>query len=193
MTKIVRIDGMEVDIDSLLSISHKCAPGLCKKSECCCAQYDICIDDEELNRLITYMPDAAKLAPELLSGSGYGNVFEETEDNLYEIDTDDNDLCVFAYSDAKNNVLCSLHTVAYQFSLSPHEVKPSSCITWPLAVSEGRPMLLSVSDDAFDFPCNSRKGTKSLDPDIAQIIKAVFGEIFLIKVEAALAKREYVL
>jgi len=192
MNKTLLIDGIEVDIESLHSISHKCIPGECEKSICCCSRYELCIDDNELERLITYMPDAAKLAPELRSESGYSNVYEETDDNLYAIDTDDNDLCVFAYSDTKNTVLCSLHTVALQLSLPPHEVKPRSCITWPLALSEDRLPMLSVSADAFDFPCNRSKRAQSLDPDIAQIIKAVFGQEFLIQVEAAGVKRGYI-
>lgn len=179
------INGIQVDIASLLSISHKCVPGVCSRNMCCCSRYEICIDDRELERITAYIPAASELAHDLRCESGFENIFDETEDDLYSIDTDEDDLCVFAYSGVKNSVLCSLHTVALALELPPGEVKPLSCATWPLAVSYNKPHILSVAEDAFDFPCNTKKTKSLLDYGIAGIIKDVYGEEFFKAVEDA--------
>ena len=52
-----------------------------------------------------------------------------------------------------------------------------------MAVSEDKPLSLSVDSDAFLFPCNKqREGASALDPGIADIIKKLFGSSFLDKV-----------
>jgi hypothetical protein len=181
------INGIRVDIVSLLSISHKCVPGVCSSNMCCCSQYEICIDDRELERITAYIPAASEWAHELRCGSGFENVFDETGDDLYSIDTDEDDLCIFAYPGVKNSVLCSLHTVALDLKLPPVEVKPISCATWPLAVSYNNPHILSVAEDAFDFPCNTKNTKGLLDHGISCIIKDVYGEEFLKAVQDASA------
>ncbi len=179
------INGIQVDMPSLLSISHKCVPGVCSRNMCCCSIYEICIDDRELERITSYIPDASAWAHELRCETGFENIFDETEDGLYSIDTDENDLCVFAYPGVRKSVLCSLHTVALGLNLPPVEVKPVSCATWPLAVSYNNPHMLSVAEDALDFPCNTEKIKGLLDPGISCIIKDVYGEAFLKEVEDA--------
>ncbi len=183
--RIELINGIQVDMASLYSISHKCAPGVCSSDMCCCSRYEICIDDGEMERIISYIPAASEWTDELRSESGFENVFDETEDGLYAIDTDENDLCVFAYSGVKNSILCSLHTAAMGLELPPGEVKPIACATWPLAVSYNRPHILSVAEDAFNFPCNVNNTDSGLDPGIVFIIKDVFGEEFLQAIEEA--------
>jgi hypothetical protein len=185
MNSMLVIEGITVDTAALFSISHNCAPGVCSRDVCCCSRYEICIDNKELARIVGYIPEASKFAYELRCDAGFENIFEETDDNLYLIDSDGNDLCVFAYPDPQSNVLCSLHTVALEMDLSPGEVKPRSCIIWPLAVSESSPVTLSIADDAFGFPCNKKKDAGLLDPGIACIIKDVYGEAFLKEVEDA--------
>jgi len=174
------IDGLEVDMEALYSITHNCKPGTCRKSECCCSRYDICIDKDELPKVLSFMSDASRFSSELKENSEYLNIFDETEDNLMMIDGDDNGLCVFAFPDDNDHILCSLHTVALGHGLLPHEVKPRSCVTWPLAVTDQKPTMLSVSDDALEFPCNSiNSRTDTLDPNISSIIKEIFGIEFL--------------
>jgi hypothetical protein len=147
--------------------------------------YEICVDEGELERITGYIPAASEWAHELRSGSGFENIFDETEDKLYSIDTDVNDLCVFAYAGLKNSVLCSLHTAAIKLKLPPGEVKPVSCTTWPLAESERNPRILSVAEDAFDFPCNTKKAEGLLDNGISCIIKDVYGDDFFKAVQDA--------
>ena len=184
VSRITVIDETEVDIGALYSITYRCTPGVCSKSQCCCAGYEVCIDRHEMSNLIGYMPEASTYASYLRAGAGYENVFEELGPGLFAIDTNDDDICAFSYLNKKDEVLCALHTVALELNLPPHEVKPKSCTTWPLAVSEEKPVRLSISEDAFNFPCNTpRKETESLDPNIAQIIHDIFGEEFLKKVE----------
>ncbi len=176
------IEGIEVDMEALFSITHNCEPGTCIKNECCCSRYDICIEKNELPNVLSFMPDASRFSSELKEDSAYLNIFDETEDNLMMIDADENGLCVFAFPDDNDHILCSLHTVALEHGLLPHEVKPRSCVTWPLAVTDREPTMLSVSDDALEFPCNSvNNQTGILDANISDIIKNMFGADFLNK------------
>ena len=70
-----------------------------------------------------------------------------------------------------------------QRNYKPEEVKPRGCVLWPLALSEDKPLSLSVDSEAFLFPCNKkRKGASTLAPGIADIIKKLFGSAFLNKV-----------
>ena len=184
MKRLPVISNIEVDMESLYSIAHKCTPGTCEKRECCCSRYDICIDKDELQKVMSYIPDASRFSSELKENSAYLNVFDETEDNLMMIDADDNGLCVFAFPDDNDHILCSLHTVALGHGLLPHEVKPRSCVTWPLAITDRKPTMLSVSDDALDFPCNSiNTQTGTLDSNISGIIEDIFGIDFLTEVK----------
>ncbi len=181
---IIIIDDIEVDIASLYSIKHRCVPGKCSKNKCCCSKYDICIDEVEMKRIVGYLPEAVKFVPHLDDGSGFENIFEEEEPGLFIIDAEEDGLCLFAYPDEEEKIFCSLHSTALELQLHPHKVKPRSCITWPLAVTDDAPMQLSIAEDAFSFPCNIRREKSlSLDPDIAQIVKDVFGEQFLMKLE----------
>jgi hypothetical protein len=128
------------------------------------------------------MPDASRFSSELKEDSAYLNIFDETEDSFMMIDADENGLCVFAFPDDNDHILCSLHTVALAHGLLPHEVKPRSCVTWPLAVTDRKPTMLSVSDDALEFPCNSINSQSGiLDTNISSIIKNIFGTDFLSK------------
>jgi hypothetical protein len=131
------------------------------------------------------MPQAAKFSKKLRTKEGFKNIFEQQERTLFSLDTDDKGLCLFAYKNKTNKTLCSLHSVALDSGLQPHKVKPISCTLWPLALSESRPYLLSIDDEAFSFGCNKkRKGSpKKLDPNISDIINALFGPSFLRSIE----------
>ncbi len=149
MNNIIMIDKTEVDIEALYSITYCCTPGICTKSQCCCSKYEICIDRKEMSNLIGFLPEASTYAEYLNDGDGYENVFDEREADLLAIDMNDEDICAFSYLTKKEEILCSLHTAALELNLPPHEVKPKSCTTWPLAVSDTKPVRLSISDDAF--------------------------------------------
>ncbi len=178
---MVKVSGILVDVDALCSIAHSCMPGLCTGKGCCCSEYEIGVSSSEVDRIIGYLPDAAGFAPWLDSDDGFENVFEESAPDQFIIDMSDDGPCIFAYEHGKDALRCSLHSVALHQGLSPHMVKPSSCVMWPLAITEDQPVVLSIADDAFRFPCNrKRRGTgRGLDPVIAGIVTDLYGDAFL--------------
>lgn len=184
---MLHIDDIEIDVESLFSISHCCVPGMCPVDQCCCSKYEIVVEGNEMDRIIGYMPAASKYAVHLGSGCSLDNVFEEGGGGDFVVDTDDNGLCAFAYRGRCNSMLCSLHSVALERGIPYYRTKPTACVLWPLAISEDLPLQLSIADDAFDFPCNTRRKNagKSLDPNIARIIKDVFGIKILKAIEHA--------
>lgn len=127
------------------------------------------------------MPMASDYSNSLTEGNSLGNVFEELTSDLYSIDTDESGLCVFAFDNGQKGILCSLHATAMKMNHNPEDVKPKDCVLWPLALSEDKPLTLTIDDDAFSFPCNSRRDPEStgLDQGIAGIIKQLFGAGFL--------------
>ena len=176
-TNILLIDDIEIDTEALFSISHRCAPGTCEKKQCCCSKYEIVIERDEIDRVIGYMPAAAKYAPRIGSADSPDNIFEEDDDGAFIVDTDDDGLCAFAYTDCRRNILCSLHSVALDLKIPHYRTKPMSCVLWPLAISEDLPLRISIAEDAFSFPCNIERNNpgRLLDPNIARIIQDVFG------------------
>ncbi len=120
----------------------------------------------------------------------YINVFEKIETDLFSIDDDDFGVCVFAYRGGKEETLCSLHSTAIEMDYQPEEVKPKDCVLWPLALSEGAPLCLTIDDDAFLFPCNRSRATEAavLDPGIASIIKTLYGNDFLEEINEYIAR-----
>jgi len=186
MPKIIYIDDVEIDIESLYSITHRCVPGMCIKKQCCCAKYEISIDSNEIDRIIGYMPEASSYAPRLGSDSSLENIFEEDEDGSFIVDTDKDGLCSFAYEDPEGSICCSLHSVSLDKKIPYYKTKPMSCVLWPLAISEDQPLQISIAEDAFSFPCNTlqKKPERCLDPNIAQIIQDLFG----IKILTAIKK-----
>jgi hypothetical protein len=139
-----------------------------------------------MNRIIGYMGAASKYARRLGREGCLENIFEEDSDGFFIVDTDSDGLCAFAYRNRRLGILCSLHSVALDLNLPHHITKPLPCVLLPLALSEEPPLHLSIAEDAFDFPCNtcSKNPGKTLDPNIAQTIRDIFG----IKVLTAIIK-----
>ncbi len=185
MSAEVKIGRYLVDLDALFSIENRCDGTSCGPAEYCCSKYDICIGKKEMSRITGYAAEAARFAPELLEDDELKNIFDEEEPGLYSIDKDDDDLCVFAYKDA-GAVRCSLHSAALRLGDAPYKVKPEACVLWPLAISEGKPIFISVQDDAFVFPCNTQRKQPAspLCPAIAEIVECLFGPKFLKQLEA---------
>jgi hypothetical protein len=167
--------GVEVDVESLLSLENRCN-GCAKGGRCCCSSYEVCVTTVELKRIIRVLPEAAKFCPHLLTTRGYDNVFEEEEPGLFSIDTTEDGLCLFAYR-SPHRIHCSLHTVAVSLGLPLEQVKPKVCLLWPMHFSEGDEVLAMI-DDAFLFNCNARKapGSRSLSPGFVEAIELVYGE-----------------
>ena len=167
--------GVEVDVESLLSIENRCN-GCVRGEKCCCASYEVCVSTVEMKRIIKFLPEAARYCPHLLTARGYDNVFEEEEPGLYSIDTTEDGLCLFAYW-SKGRTHCSLHTVAMKLGLPLAQVKPKVCLLWPMHFSDGDEVLAVISD-AFQFKCNVRRapGSHSLSRGFIEAVEQVYGE-----------------
>jgi hypothetical protein len=76
-----------------------------------------------------------------------------------------------------------------RLGLDPFRVKPRSCSLWPLSLSDGRPSVLSVCDDVFDFPCNRRRSIRApgLDRGVGRVVEIVLGSAFRTQLERAVA------
>jgi len=184
------IENVKVDLKSLISIKHKCDPGVCKGKISCCAEYEVCMEEKEVNRIIAHIPQAAGFAPQLIDNSSYRNIFDETDDGLITIDVDEDNQCLFAWRNSNGEILCSLHSHAIKNNLSFYDTKPGSCSLWPLAIYDGSPEILTVQEDAFGFDCNKKQKPEKaeLDKEISSIIKNVYGEKMLVGINHAISK-----
>jgi len=184
------IENVKVDLKSLISIKHKCDPDICRGKISCCAEYEVCMEKEEVGKIIAHLPAAAEFAPQLIADGSYRNIFDETDDNLITIDADEDNQCLFAWRNSKGEVLCSLHSHAIKNNLSFYDTKPVNCCLWPLAIYDDSPEILTVQDDAFKFDCNmKRKPEKAeLDAGISSIINNVYGEKMLFGINHAISK-----
>jgi hypothetical protein len=166
----------DIDLKSVCSIDHECV-GCSTITDSCCAKYDVTVNEGELKRIIPAMPDVAKLCPHLKTADGYANVFEESDDGLYSIDTHDNDLCVFAYR-TKGLIRCSLQTVEMNLGLPLGSLKPAVCILYPLTFSENG-KVLKLHHDALACACSSPRSKPSdvISPALLETIRHFGGEI----------------
>ena len=130
---------------------------------------------DELERIIPVLPEAARFCPQLDTGEGYDNIFDEVEPGLFAIDTDEDGLCLLAFR-SKGRIRCSLHAAASSLGLSPEKVKPKACILWPMNFSEGKEVL-SLVGDALAFHCTTpRKGrSRKLSHAFVEAAASVYG------------------
>ena len=93
-----------------------------------------------------------------------------------------------AVADKFRDRLYGLHVKDFVFKPDgkPEDVKPSCCSLWPLAMTDGRVKILTVHEDALDFPCNRprRKNARGLDQGVRAILSGVYGEKVAAVVEA---------
>ena len=143
---------VDVDIASLCSVAHDCT-GCRAGKPCCCSTYEVCVTAAEMRRIIRIMPEVIKFCSHLATDDGYDNVFELVEPGLYAMDTTEDGLCLFAYA-AKRTIRCALHSVALELGIPLSEVKPKSCLLWPMTFSDGAEVL-SLTEDALLFHCNA--------------------------------------
>ena len=190
MTPVADILGYRVDLEALSSIAHRCDPVLCRRSGFCCAEYDVWVGDEEVERALGLMERAAFYAPHLRGADGSPvRAFRELGPDAYAIEVGEGGLCIFAYRGARQECLCSLHSAALDAGLAPQDVKPHCCFIWPLSVASSLPPLVGIQVDAFNFPCNQRREPDGrLDPGIAQIIEGAFGRAFLERLDEELRR-----
>lgn len=160
----------KVDQKAICTIDHECV-GCSVVSKSCCAKYDICVTDEELDRIIPVLPEASKYCPHLKTDDGYANVFEEAEKGYHSIDTHEDGLCVFAFMD-KGLIRCSLHRVETDLGLPLGSVKPAVCILWPLTFSE-KGDVLTLHENSLACECSSlrKKPSDQIAPALLETIK----------------------
>jgi RimJ/RimL family protein N-acetyltransferase len=141
-----------------------------------------------MESIVGMMPAAARYCPHLQESGGFQNVFEEVEGGLFSLETDENGLCVFAYRRGRH-VRCALHSAAVEAGLPLRGVKPEPCLLWPLCLSEGEEPVLTVAEEALSFVCNRLRepddDEHALCPEIAAILKTVFGEKAAREIEEA--------
>ncbi len=178
---------VDIDLKSLCSVDHLCN-GCISRTACCCSTYEVCITATEMRRIIRIMPEVVKLCPKLLTDDGYDNVFEYVGAGLYAIDTNEDGLCLFAYT-AERKIQCALHTVGVIHGIPLAQVKPKACLLWPMIFSEGEEAL-SLTDDALLFQCTTlkRKGPGPISSSFTKAIDIVYGEGCGKLVEQAAAK-----
>jgi hypothetical protein len=174
------IQGIKVDLVSLLSIRHDCQPVHCKERKSCCQTYEVLVDEDQLNPIVGAMSGAQTFAPHLVEDGAFIGPFEETDGGTC-LQADEDGLCVFAFKGESDEILCSLHAAALDWGIEPIQVKPRSCVLWPLALVDSTPALLTVQGDAMEFLCNSpmENNGRHLDGEVASIIATVFGNEFL--------------
>jgi hypothetical protein len=187
MADVIDIGNVRVDLRRLRQLAHACDPMTCRFTKCCCRSYEVMVDRHEISRVAGCVQDASRYAPGLTEHGGLIDPIDTTEGG-HCLNTDEQGECVFAYRTKQGAIRCSIHTLALEWGKSPARIKPKACTLWPLAIHGDDPMLLSVQEDAFAFPCNTRRRptAKSLHPGVAEIVTALFGRQFLREVEAAL-------
>ncbi len=143
---------IEADLERIFSLDHHC-DGCVTGGRCCCASYNIHISREEMECLLGFLPELAGYCPHLEDGDGYVNVFDEAENGLYAVDTDESGLCAFAYRENRGT-WCAVHSAALDNGFDLDEIKPLPCLLWPVTLVETSPLLLTVESDVFSYHCN---------------------------------------
>ena len=186
MKKRPVVQGIQIDIPGILSLAHHCRPGLCAVEQNCCSVYEVAIDPDEEDAIVGAIPLASRYAPRLRDGDDYLNVFDDDDDGSLVLDADEDGYCFFSYQPGQGRVLCSLHTVALDLGRPPHQMKPFCCTLWPLCLEGGKKPILTIHQDAFEFPCNQCRpsGVTNLDPGLAAIIQSLWGKDFLDRILA---------
>jgi hypothetical protein len=177
-----------IDAGAISGIAHRCDPRRCAGRSCCGSGYEVCVEEDEAARIAAALPQAARHAAHLADGPGPDGLFREVWPGLRAIRTRGDGLCILAYPGPEGEALCSLHSAALALGQELRELKPRSCLLWPLAMTGPRPPVLSVDPGAFRFPCNSRRpaGARGLDAGVAEAVRRALGGEFLAEFAAAL-------
>lgn len=161
----------------ILQLEHNC--DLCRTgTKCCCASFDVCITEKEVEQITGVLPYVAKYVPHIVDEDGeFENMFEEEEDKLFSIDTHEDGLCIFAYH-KKGETRCALHSAALDLHVPLKEIKPLVCMLWPLAISDGSQPIVDVDAYAYQFHCNHKQPPKSarLSPAVQDTLQSIWGK-----------------
>lgn len=171
---MITIQNIKVDISALLSIEYKCNPKICNGE--CCSSYHVCITEKEIDRILPQLHEISEFAKHIKNNDVFTELFDEDEDEI-SIETNDKWQCRFLWKNKEEGLLCSLHSLAIKNNTSYYNIKPKPCCLWPLALSKEEPHTLTIQKET--FPCIKEKNDNLLDPEIASIIKNIFGNDFL--------------
>lgn len=187
---LAEVQGLLVDLPALTALSHRCDPALCAAGPSCCTEYDVWLRSEEAEAIVGILPAAARFRPDLILGDGPANPFEELGPETFALDEDDDGQCALAYRDARGHRLCAVHSAALALGVDVRTVKPQTCRLWPLTLTGAAPAVVSVQDDAFEFPCNAHRdpAQDGLDEGVQGILREVFGNAFAEAVLAAVRR-----
>jgi hypothetical protein len=182
------VGGLLVDLPALAQLAHRCDPRLCRDDAGCCATYEVPVTDAEMARIVGLMPEVCRVAKHLPDAPGEWDLFEQALDGWVLAEEDDG-LCCLAMSGPGGVRWCAVHAAAGQAGLDPLRIKPAPCALWPLALGPGRPALLTVTPEAYEFPCNRRRrrGARSLHAGVAEAIAGALGPRVLREISRALA------
>ncbi len=170
----------QVDAEALMRLAYRCDPSRCRGLRSCCGVYDVWIDAEEKARLEKNLSlvfvragkeSGGKCVDTYLKWVGAGYVLQKNREGL----------CRLACRADDGRVLCALHSAALHAGIPPAQVKPRSCLLWPLALAGRGHRTVSVQQDAYDFPCNRRRedSLSHLDSGTVSLIRTNFGEEFV--------------
>ncbi|MBF0243999.1 MAG: DUF3109 family protein [Planctomycetes bacterium] len=179
------VKGVEVDVQSLYEIAHRCDPESCGCKGRCCRSYEIPVSESELDRIVGLLPDLCQRLRGLKQGGQYEDFFEEDEEEEFVLIPRPDGRCRFAYS-RKGALRCALHSLALKQGLKVSNCKPWACLLWPLALSPGKIPQLGLQAGAYEFPCNQRRvklKEAKLDSGVREILEEVFGLEFTRRVE----------
>ncbi len=190
-SRYARAGEFYVDMPAVTGIAHRCGPSVCRTGPSCCSQYEVRIEEGDVPALLGILPRAARYAPALQTPEGLAGVVDDVEGGVVPAGTGADDLCVLAYTSPEGDVLCSVHTAALEMGLEPYGAKPSCCALWPLTVTVAEPHVISVQEDAFAFPCNTRRTGPGLDDGLADALEAMFGPEVCEVVAARAQDREW--
>ena len=166
---------MKFDLDTIKSIDHQCT-GCRSKKKCCCASYNIFVSETEMQRILNIYPLLAAYCAHLMVDGEFDNVFEESDDGSIRIDTDEDGLCVFAYRQA-GMIRCAIHTVATDQGIPLADIKPFHCLLWPLAISSETKNMVTLQENALEFPCNRTNKSGTICQSIQETLQVLFNEV----------------
>jgi len=179
-----------LDAKALGQLGHRCAPERCTATPHCCGSFEVAFDRSEAPRIVGMLPKTAHFAPHLREDGELIQPFDDTDDDLLAMETDEDGLCLAAYRDDQSALRCSLHSAALEADFPPERCKPRCCWLWPVSILEAdNRTYVSVSEDVYAFPCNHRRRgmQRSLHPSVAEILRGAFTDDVVQAVNAALA------
>ena len=174
------VHGIRVDLAALKTIRHQCHPKSCRNRPSCCSRYVPHVSQSELDRIVGCFPLIGRYTDSIKNGLEFKNVFEECDDASFCIDANEDESCVFTYTNSSGETFCALHSVALDLRISPVNLKPKACSLWPLTLTEAPEPNLSVDRNWPEFPCNTLSHhDHQLDSGVINIIASCFGISFL--------------